>query len=73
MDQRYFNSNYVALPLIATTFMMMYFVSPLLERLGYEETTLNYILAGVILGTPLFIATWLVMVLVLSMFRRNKK
>jgi hypothetical protein len=73
MKKKYFDGGaFQVLPLLLATMMAAPFGSALLEKLGYEATTLSQFIAGSISGAIVGIVSWIVMVAIDSVFSPQK-
>jgi uncharacterized membrane protein (DUF441 family) len=71
MDKKFDNGSFVALALLITTFLASFLSGRALEWLEFEPTMMNSIIAGTVIGLPIFIALFLIMVLIASVIRRK--
>jgi uncharacterized membrane protein len=73
MDKKYFGGRYILLPILIALLIAASLSSLFLDYGGWDRTALNRIVAGIIIGVPVFMVIWLVMVLIRAAARRSDK
>jgi uncharacterized membrane protein len=73
MDKTYLGGRFVLLPIVIALLVAALLSSKFLDYGGWDRTTLNHIVAGVVIGVPVFMVIWLVMVLLKAAARRSEK
>jgi hypothetical protein len=73
MDKKYFGGRYILLPILIAPLVAASLTSRFLDYGQWDKTTLNHIIAGIIIGVPVFMMIWLFMVLLRAAAWRSNK
>ena len=73
MSPKYFNGWFVMMPIMVASLISSSLCTRVLEWFGFASSVLSHIVAGTLIGAPIGITIWLVMVLVSFSFHRGDK